>query len=85
MCSPTGRSSGIRRCAASLLHADRVVPSLDAITPDHFQKVNRPHPNLDLSLILEGLLAFRREYRGQFHLEVMLVAQVNDQDEHLRR
>jgi wyosine [tRNA(Phe)-imidazoG37] synthetase (radical SAM superfamily) len=66
-----------------LLHADRVVPSLDAITPDHFQKVNRPHPNLDLSLILEGLLAFRREYRGQFHLEVMLVAQVNDQDEHL--
>jgi wyosine [tRNA(Phe)-imidazoG37] synthetase (radical SAM superfamily) len=66
-----------------LLHADRVVPSLDAITRDLFQKVNRPHPDLELPMLLEGLLAFRREYHGQLHLEVMLVDRVNDQDEHL--
>lgn len=66
-----------------LAAADRVVPSLDAVFQDAFESVNRPHPKLDLSLIVEGLHAFRREYRGQLHLEIMLVAGCNDQPEHL--
>ena len=61
-----------------LLAADRVVPSVDAVTPDIFARVNRPHPGLDPSSILEGLAAFRREYRGELHIEVMVVAGIND-------
>jgi wyosine [tRNA(Phe)-imidazoG37] synthetase (radical SAM superfamily) len=67
-----------------LLEADRVVPSLDAVSDAVFREVNRPHPGLDLAAIVEGLHAFRRAYRGEFHLEVLLVAAVNDQIEQLR-
>ena len=69
----------------ALLPADRVVPSLDAVTEKVFRDVNRPHPLLELSRVLEGLQAFRRDYRGQFHLEVMLVAGVNDERDELRK
>jgi wyosine [tRNA(Phe)-imidazoG37] synthetase (radical SAM superfamily) len=69
----------------ALLHADRVVPSLDAVTETVFRNLNRPHPSLDLAVIFEGLKAFRRDYRGQFHLEVMLVSGFNDQPEELGR
>jgi wyosine [tRNA(Phe)-imidazoG37] synthetase (radical SAM superfamily) len=66
-----------------LLKASRVVPSLDAITPRIFKRINRPHPSLDLSLILEGLRAFRRDYKGELHLEIMLSSGVNDSAEDL--
>jgi wyosine [tRNA(Phe)-imidazoG37] synthetase (radical SAM superfamily) len=61
-----------------LMRADRVVPSLDAATLDTFRKVDRPHPSLELSAILEGLYAFRRDYRGQLHVEILLVRGMND-------
>jgi len=66
-----------------LLKASRVVPSLDAITPGIFRAINRPHPSLNIPLILEGLRAFRREYKGQLHLEIMLASGVNDSSEEL--
>lgn len=65
----------VRRALAA---ADRVVPSLDAVTQSVFEKLNRPHPRLDLSAVLEGFEAFRREYRGQLHIEIMLAAGYND-------
>jgi wyosine [tRNA(Phe)-imidazoG37] synthetase (radical SAM superfamily) len=69
----------------ALLAADRVVPSLDAVTETVFQNLNRPHPSLDLAVILEGLKAFRQDYRGQFHLEIMLVSGFNNQPEELSK
>ena len=69
----------------ALLAADRVVPSLDAVTETVFRNLNRPHPGLDLAVILEGLKAFRQDYRGQFHLEVMLVAGFNDHPDELNK
>lgn len=67
-----------------LLEADRVVPSLDAASDDVFRSINRPHPGIETSMILEGLKAFRREYRGRLHVEVMIVAGVNDHPGELR-
>lgn len=72
---------GVRK---DLLGADRVVPSLDAVTREVFLKVNRPHPSLDLDGIIEGLKAFRREYTGELHLEVMVVEGVNDHEAELK-
>jgi wyosine [tRNA(Phe)-imidazoG37] synthetase (radical SAM superfamily) len=69
----------------ALLLADRVVPSLDAVTEEVFRTLNRPHPGLDLGVILEGLKAFRKDYRGQFHLEVMLVAGFNNHPDELKK
>ena len=52
-----------------LLHADVVLPSLDAGSPEVYEKINRPHPSLEFSGLLEGLRAFRRDYRGEVWLE----------------
>lgn len=68
---------------ADLMAADRVVPSLDAATPAVFARVNAHHPGLDLDQIREGIRAFRREYKGELHLEVLMVAGYNDSPEHV--
>lgn len=71
-------SPDVRR---DLLEADVVLPSLNAATPEAFERVNRPHPNLNLERIIEGLLQFRAEYRGRLWLEVFLVEGINDSRE----
>ncbi len=62
----------------SLLEADVVIPSLDAATARTFRKVNRPEPSIKIEAIIEGLERFRRDFKGEIWLEVMLVKGVND-------
>jgi len=69
----------------SLLGADVVVPSLDAATPELFRKVNRPNPSLKVGKMVEGLRAFRREFKGKIWLEIMLVKDINDSRDHIRK
>lgn len=59
---------------SELLGADLVIPSLDAGDEDLFQRVNRPHPDLGFNQVVEGLVAFRKCFRGQMWLEVFLLA-----------
>jgi len=66
-----------------LAAADVVLPSLDAARQETYVAINRPLPELSLESLLEGLTAFRREYRGQIWLEVMLLKGLNDTDEEL--
>ena len=54
--------------------ADLVMPSLDAPDRDRFEFINRPHPEVTFDRLLDGLKALRREYRGQYWLEIMLLA-----------
>jgi wyosine [tRNA(Phe)-imidazoG37] synthetase (radical SAM superfamily) len=61
-----------------LVTADVVLPSLDAAREETFQAINRPHAELSLALLLKGLTAFRREYRGRIWLEIMLLKGLND-------
>ena len=70
---------------ASLLRADIVSPSLDAPDEALFRKINRPHPSLTWEGLVEGLIAFRKEYRGIYRLEVLLIKNINDSHEHLER
>ncbi len=72
------------RVRKDLARADRVVPSLDAVSDEVFQRINRPHPGIGISMILEGLEAFRREYKGRLHVEVMMVSGVNDHPHELK-
>ncbi len=61
-----------------LLVCDLIVPSLDAVTPPVFAKVDRPHPQIKIEEIIEGLVKLRQEFRGKIWLEVMLVKGIND-------
>ena len=63
---------------AELALADLVLPSLDALVPEEFARVNRGHPGLDPKAIAEGVLAFRQGCNTRLCLEVLLVAGVND-------
>ncbi len=66
-----------------LLDADAVMPSLDAAREDSFRAVCRAHKDLSIAAIIEGLVAFRREYTGKLWLEILLVAGLNDSSDDL--
>ncbi len=68
-----------------LKKADLVIPSLDAVTPSVFEKINRPHPALKIDKIISGLRKFREEFRGKIWLEIMLVAGINDNPEEIEK
>jgi wyosine [tRNA(Phe)-imidazoG37] synthetase (radical SAM superfamily) len=63
--------------------ADVVLPSLDAASPEVYEKINRPHPSLRFSSLLEGLKALRQDYRARIWLEIMLIHNVNDDMQHI--
>ena len=68
-----------------LLKADLIVPSLDAVNPKAFQAIDRPHAEIDLQKIIEGLVNLRKEFRGKIWLEVMLVKGINDDLRHIKK
>ncbi|WP_292404953.1 MULTISPECIES: radical SAM protein [unclassified Methanoculleus] len=70
---------------ASLMQADLVVPSLDAVSEDLFRQIDRPCPGVTAGRVLAGLVAFVREFPGEAWLEVFIVPGKNDTDEEVLR
>ena len=68
-----------------IMPADVVMASLDAAGEEQFQRVNRPHPNLDLNAIVEGIAAFKKTFRGRLLMECFMVNGCNDTIEELSR
>jgi wyosine [tRNA(Phe)-imidazoG37] synthetase (radical SAM superfamily) len=68
-----------------LLSADLVLPSLDSVTPAIFKKISRPHPKLSVEKVIEGLVEFRKVYKGQIWLEILFCKGVNDTPEELQK
>lgn len=58
-----------------LMHADLVIPSLDAGDEAAFRHVNRPHKEISFERMLDGLIQFRREFRGFYWLEVFVLGE----------
>jgi len=73
--SSTLSKNSIRK---ALEQVDLVLPSLDAATVKGFRSINRPHPDLDIERIIEGLSNLRKTMRGQMWLEILLVSGMND-------
>ncbi len=67
----------------ALMQADVVLPSLDAGDEKSFIKVNRPHPSIKYETMIQGLIDFRRQYKGEFWIEIMLLKNINDSEEDL--
>jgi len=65
--------------------ADLVVPSLDAISEETFQRVNRPMKGLGIEKVLDGINIFCEQFKGKIYLEIMLVKNINDSEEEIRR
>ncbi len=61
-----------------LMDLHLVVPSLDAGNEAMFNTINRPDPRLSYQQMLDGLIAMREEFQGDYQLEVFLLAGYND-------
>jgi wyosine [tRNA(Phe)-imidazoG37] synthetase (radical SAM superfamily) len=66
-----------------LLHADIVLPSLDAVSSEVFMKINRPRPGFSIEMVIEGMIEFRKIYKCQIWLEILFCKGVNDSKEEL--
>lgn len=67
------------------LEADMVLPSLNAGSEEEFLAINRPCPEHNLIDVVDGLTDFRKEYRGNIRLEIMLLEGLNSSDESIKR
>jgi wyosine [tRNA(Phe)-imidazoG37] synthetase (radical SAM superfamily) len=66
--------SDVRR---DLSKADWVSAKIDTVSEKVWKKVNRPHPDLSLKDILEGIVKFSNEYKGSLYTETMLIKDIN--------
>jgi len=80
-----GTLLGIPAVRADCSKADVVLPSLDAGDAETFNKINRPHKDIDFDEFVEGLCLFRKEYAGQIWLEVFFCDGVNSSPEQIER
>ena len=60
------------------MQCDLIVPSLDAVSPDIFNRVVRPLPGTCPDAVIEGLVMLRKKYSGALWLEIFIVPGVND-------
>ncbi len=63
-----------------ILSADVVLPSIDAATEKAFKKLNRPTTSLDVKSHIQGLVDFRKEFKGKIWLEIFILPGYNDDD-----
>ncbi len=68
-----------------LAHADLVLPSLDAVTSNSFQKINRPETSITTEKYVQGLINFRKNYSGKMYLEVFILPGFNNSKEDITR
>ncbi|HGE69339.1 TPA: radical SAM protein [Candidatus Poribacteria bacterium] len=68
-----------------LISADLVVPSLDAISNNTLDKVNRPCNDLNIDMIIDGLREFAKDYKGKLWLEILIVKGINDNLDELKQ
>jgi len=64
-----------------LRNADFICLKVDAVSEDLWLKVNRPHRDLELNTVLEGMREFAKEFRGTVVSESMLMGKIDYGDE----
>ncbi len=68
----------------TLLKLDQVKLSLDAVTPDIFKKIDRPHPDLNIDEVVDAVIAFSKVYKGKLFVEILFVRGLNDTEEEIK-
>lgn len=73
------------RVREELMAADLLVPSLDAASPTAFDSLDKPHPDLDLQQIIQGIQSLGKEFSGLFWLEIFLAPGINTEPGELEK
>ena len=69
----------------SLYNADWVSLKVDAVSYDIWRRINKPHKMLNIEEILNGMIEFSKNYKGILATETMLVKNINDGEEEIKR
>jgi len=64
-----------------LLKANLTSLKVDAVSEDLWRRINRPHKNLKLNCIIEGITEFANEFKRTIISETMLIDGINYEDE----
>ena len=67
-----------RSVRRELLNADLIIPSLDACNETMFKQIDNPDKSISFAQVLQGVIQLRREFKGEFWLEIMVVKGIND-------
>jgi wyosine [tRNA(Phe)-imidazoG37] synthetase (radical SAM superfamily) len=66
------------RIRRRVMDADIIIASVDAGSENVLRKINRPHPDLDLTAIIDGIASLRKEYKNELMIEIFIIPGVND-------
>ncbi len=69
----------------ALMPADLVMPSLDAGDENTFSLVNRPDSAINFEQMVQGLVDFTHRFSGEVWLEVFLLANINDDEQSVKK
>jgi len=69
----------------NLKEVDLVSLKIDSTEEEVWKKINRPHRNLHLDSLLEGILEFAGTFRGKIITETMLIKNINDNSQHIEK
>lgn len=73
-----------KKVRTGIKDADVVLPSLDAATEPVFTRINRPQKDLKIDKYIQGLIEFRKEFKGNIWLEVFILPGYNDSVDELK-
>lgn len=69
----------------ALLQLDQVKLSLDAITPEIFKKIDRPHSGINIEEIAQKVIAFSKSYKGKLFIEILFVDGLNNTPQEIEK
>ena len=64
---------------------DTIKLSLDAVSEEIFRKVDKPLKDISINQIIEGIKNFRKIFKGELIIEVLIVKFVNDDIEEIKK
>jgi wyosine [tRNA(Phe)-imidazoG37] synthetase (radical SAM superfamily) len=65
---------------SAVLEAHVIAPTLSTVFEETYRAIHRPHEDIQLGMIIEGLKKLRSEFTGLIFLEVVLLNGFNDSD-----
>ena len=69
----------------NLTKADLISFKIDSVEEEIWRKVDRPNRNLSLKDVLNSMLKFKEIFKGKIITETMLVKDINDNNQHIRK
>ena len=67
----------------ALLKADMVIPTLTSVNETMHRRIHRPAARVDVDELVRAFANFRKQFKGRFEVEVMVLSGYNDTDDEI--